>query len=615
MPGIQPDIAGSFLRGAQGMQDLRRGRQLERARDYDLAAADDEFNARRSDMEYGGWNPDELGDLQTNPDPWFQRLGQWWKQRRAGRVMPSNMSPEQTMTQQDETAALGFGGPARTFAMPESGPITEEPMYKDGGRVRAIPRYADGGGVGEPEMNRRRRQAEFRREGIDPRTSQTGRGGAIPREGVVRRTTNALRGRGVSAAGRARAVRGGAIAGAAAIVPQLDENYDRTLEQRFGFAEPTADEGEASLGGFAKYAGRRLLGYASDLGNVMSFGAAGNLYRDQQGAIPAEGQEPHKDASGKTPPPETPPTPDETIAQAAITDGARMAQEATAASKPPGAIDFSKVDFEPGEMPNMSVPDWVGFRQQAIKSLTARGVPINQAYEQAMKSVSQMQQQNFVDYATQAHAHLMAGDSRAAALAMRAAYQYFPNGSDVEFRVSRGQDGRPVIAGFGKNEQTGEPVGNPMILSAETLPKFIENFSQPGAWSTWMKDIRAEELDRRKYEEVERPEAESNAVYRDRTGRAALRNAEANVIDAERQRAGQGRRQVDLDRANEVFREAAFDMVSDEDPGLADRVSALMSRIYARKPNLQDNEVVDFVKEAHRRGDLERVMAAAGIGE
>lgn len=620
---VQLDIAGNFATGQQAMIDRRRARQLERARDYELAGAADIYQARREAVnrfrQNQGLDPYEFAPLETNQDPWFSRLRDWWKERRATRLMPSQMLPEQEQSVQDEMNAV-MGDEAQTFPLAETGPIYETEMYprtgkdvvRNGGlKRRAIPRYADGGGVGEQEMARRRRAAEFRREGINTRTAQTGRGGAIPREGILRRTTNALRGRGVSAAGRARAVKGGALAAGAAVLPQLAEDYDQRIDKRFGWGDSASQEGEGdpSLGGFARYFGRRALGYASDLADVMTFGAASNLYRDQQ-AIPGE-EGPGKQAAKGPPPGESPPTPDAAIAQAAIKDGSRMAEEARQRSAPPGEIDFSQVDFDANELPSMGVKDWVDYRQSAIQDLLMRGMSEREAYEQGMQSVTTLQQQGFVDYAQQALMHLQGGNPRAAANALRAAYQYFPNGSDVKIGVQQGQDGQPVLIGVGVDEQTGQPKGQPMILNDERLAVMIENFSNPEAFRSWTKDWRDEAFDRRKFEEVEKPEAESNARYRDRAGRAALINAEADRVRAGREGAG-ARRQVDLDRANAAFTDAV-ELLGYEDEAEADQLMSLMSQIYARS-SWQYPEVIDFVRKAKREGRLPEVMEALGLG-
>jgi phage I-like protein len=230
---------------------------------------------------------------------------------------------------------------------------------------------------------------------------------------------------------------------------------------------------------------------------------------------------------------------------------------------------------------------------------------------EAHAEVTRMQQQGFVDYAQQALMHLQGGNPNAAATALRAAYQYFPNGTDVQLGVQQGKDGQPVIVGQGRDEETGEPKGQPMIINGERLAVMIENFSNPDAFRTWTKDWRDEQFNRQKYEEVEKPEAESNARYRDRAGRAALVNAEADRIRAGASGAG-GRRQVDLDRANAAFTDAVELMGYTDEAG-ADQIMSLMSQIYARS-SWQYPEVIDFVRKAKREGRLPEVMEALGLG-
>lgn len=87
--------------------------------------------------------------------------------------------------------------------------------------------------------------------------------------------------------GRARsAVNGATGKGVAAlsVIQALAESAaeDSTARyaKRFGMDEPT---GDGSAGDILKFAALRGLGFASDLGNSMTMGLAGNLYRDNQG--------------------------------------------------------------------------------------------------------------------------------------------------------------------------------------------------------------------------------------------------------------------------------------------------------------------------------------------
>lgn len=87
--------------------------------------------------------------------------------------------------------------------------------------------------------------------------------------GRVRSAVNGTTGKGVAAL---------------SVIPALAESAaeDSTARyaKRFGMDEPT---GDGSAGDILKFAALRGLGFASDLGNSLTMGLAGNLYRDNQG--------------------------------------------------------------------------------------------------------------------------------------------------------------------------------------------------------------------------------------------------------------------------------------------------------------------------------------------
>lgn len=577
---VQLDIAGNFARGAQARQAIRFARQAERMNDYELAAEADKLAGRRDAIrqleDVYGMDPFEFTNLQTNDDPMYMRLAQWWRQRRELRRSGRSMQP----------APMDYDS------------VDRFQQGNDPYAPAAIPRYAEGGEVAdEKEMIRRRAAANRAR---NPATVAARTEAAIPRRPSLLSRAGSMARRVVNKPGPG----GGAIAGGAALVPQLDENYDRRLEQRFGFAEPTEDEGDPSLGGYAKFLGRRALGYASDLGNVLSMGSASNLYRDTESAIPT----PAAAAAQPEPPPETPTTPDEAIAQQAKVDGSRMVQQAEAENAPPGAIDFSKVNVPPSEIPNMPVKDWVEYRARAVRNAMLQGANPTEAHAQ----VTQLQMSGFRDYAQQAMMHLEGGNPLAAASALRAAYQYFPNGSDVKIGVTKGKDGNPVLVGMGQNEETGEPVGRPMVLNSERLAVMIENMSNPNAFRAWTKDWRDEQFTRQKYEEVEKPQAQSQIDIAQRNARSYETMAQAQLAGATRQRGGAGgRTQADLDRANAAFTKAV-EMLALNDQQKADRLMSIMAQIY-QQADWQYPQVIEFVREADARGQLEELAQKLGV--
>jgi hypothetical protein len=292
----------------------------------------------------------------------------------------------------------------------------------------------------------------------------------------------------------------------------------------------------------------------------------------------------------------------------------RAIQAATKATpghpdNPDQQFDWAEVREAGGtqeEIPHVGVNDWVKYRKQHVQARLKQGVNATDAH----KEVDELQMNGARTNLAQAQYLLQAGNGDAAALAARAAFQYFPNGSDVRFGVYDGANG-PVLVGTGQNEGTGEQVGKPMVLNAERMAVMVENFSNPSAFRVWTKDWRDEEFKRREYSEVTKPEAESNARYRDRVGQAALNRSEADLIDArtDASGAGTGRKQSDLDRANAAFVEAV-DLLSLDNEAEGDQLMDTMARVYQNNPGLQYPSAINFVRKLYREGGIGAVDQA-----
>jgi hypothetical protein len=581
------DIIGNFAAGQEATLRRRRARQMERAIDYELAREQEGMMGRRGSIrqqeELYGLEPWDFGALETNRDPLFQRLIGWWKDRRASRVEPT--TPATAETQPQEAGPYGtWTDPAATFR--HGGRVNAGaggPVAIHAPRRTAIP-YLQDGGMGSRLEELAQQQARI----------EQGRLAATRTPGLIGRAASAIR----SGANRA-----GRVAAPVALGATAGEGFRTPTEQyreRFGFG--SSNRGD--LGQFAEDVGIRTLGAASDLGNMLTFGLAGRYYRDLQGKQGTRGRP--EQGTSAVPPEEVPDTPDEAVTQQAIAQGTAMADEAERAAAPPGAIDFSKVDFRADEIPNMPVSDWVEYRGREVRNLMAQGRSAREAHAE----VTALQQQGFIDYSTQALMHLQAGNAPAAASALRAAYQYFPNGSDIQIGVYQDPEtGQPSLLGRGFNEESGEPVGNPMFLDSERLAVMIENFKNPEAFRAWTKDWRDEQFARQQYEEVEKPGAEADIRYKERLGQAALARGTADIMSAQGRG---GRDQTDLDRANAAFITAVETMALD-DPAMADRLASAMSRMYADNPGVQYPQVIDFINMAQRQGVLEQVLEEMGL--
>ncbi len=109
-------------------------------------------------------------------------------------------------------------------------------------------------------------------------------------------------GRMAGLAGRARGLANGAVgklavgaAAAQAIGDSMAEGSTDRYATRFGVDAPT---GDGSVADIAKFAGLRAGGFASDLGNRLTMGAAGTLYRDNPGEAVAAPAAPSLGAAG-----------------------------------------------------------------------------------------------------------------------------------------------------------------------------------------------------------------------------------------------------------------------------------------------------------------------------
>lgn len=114
--------------------------------------------------------------------------------------------------------------------------------------------------------------------GAPPAAATTPPAAAKP-AGIVGRSRGAL-----SRAGGAVAKVAAPLAVGAAIAESAEQDSTARYAERFNVSEPT---GDGSMGDMLKFAALRAGGFASDLGNTLTGGLAGKLYRDKPGEEPA----------------------------------------------------------------------------------------------------------------------------------------------------------------------------------------------------------------------------------------------------------------------------------------------------------------------------------------
>jgi len=266
------------------------------------------------------------------------------------------------------------------------------------------------------------------------------------------------------------------------------------------------------------------------------------------------------------------------------------------------AAQLGNVDIMPDDMPSMGTQEWISYRQEMVPALMMQGASAQEAHEQ----VTALQHQGFLRYGQQAAMMLQAGNQEGAARALKAAYQYFPNGTDVKFGFQNGH-----LVSLGLDEATGEPKGKPQVITPEYLAAQLTNFQDPSKFLAWTNDWRDDSFREREYQEVTRPAAESSAQYRDRAGQAAMLNAGAAYQRAANAGTTGGRDQTDFDRAFDDFKEATA-MIGLDSEDDADLLNSVMSQIYTRV-DWQPAEVIEFVKRAHSEGRIQDIMEQLGL--
>lgn len=160
-------------------------------------------------------------------------------------------------------------------------------------------------------------------------------------------------------------------------------------------------------------------------------------------------------------------------------------EAAPAATDPMAGFDITK--FKAAEIPNFSNQDWVAHREDLMKDLVMNGMSYAEAWDKVDQQVVATQQRGFMHFAQQAYAALSTSGkgSPQAAAAVRAAFQYLPSTTDIQVGEYNGH-----LVAFGVDEDTGEQVGTPIVITPELLQGVMVNFSDPKAWAEHAQDNR-----------------------------------------------------------------------------------------------------------------------------
>lgn len=298
--------------------------------------------------------------------------------------------------------------------------------------------------------------------------------------------------------------------------------------------------------------------------------------------------------------------PDAQIAERAIEEGEELALE---------NIDWSQqaaAGVRPSDIPQMTTQEWADYRAKQMVAMQMQGYNPSEALKIVDDMTVGVQMRGFQREAQKALMYLQAGHTNAAQLAMTMAYQYFPNGSTVEFGVMKDpKTGRPAIVGRGKDEETGEPTGMPTLITSERLATMVEHMSNPSAFRAWTKDNRDLQL--------RIAQLESQNDYRQDSLDIAAYDAESRRIAAEsgRLRALSGDRSGGMTEAERRQRDDWYTVQVKEEGFENDalegvNVPAIGSAmtIYEMVTGLPPNVVKQTILDAYISGGDEGIMQA-----
>lgn len=577
------EISRGIFGGLQAGQRFRANRQQEKLNDQTLESNEYDLERRRADRRtrdpenetaYGPLDPSTVTDYEGLGDPFAIRLFDFFKKRRQQKraaqgipVAPEDVGPSRL-----------YSGPTATTVEP---PVLTEPgapMYADGGAIKdlspeeiarlkkTLGETVEADAAGDPKA---RRNAE-----IDQLSAQLAASRAAPGQAYLDRTDAAAKREPKSDFQRFEGAAINSVVG-----PEVRARNRASNQQFWGEAKETAGRAMNALG----------IG-----GGDEAVAAAAPAPRQ---AIPVA-------------------APAAPAAAPAAASPARRQAVPTAAPAPAAqgqdTVDFSDVD--PKEVPNMQMDDWKKYRLKLMDNARLSGRPEEVAKVNDM--VTSMQQKGFINYGQQGLALQQAGNVKGAMAAYRAAFQYFPNGNDVEFGMMRNkQTNRLQIIGFGRDEKTGKVVpGSELVMDPERVSTMIENFRNPNAFRAWTKDWRDEQFKERTYQEVTKPVAQAQVT-------ASANNTEANILRAEnaglrasQQGAGGGYKQSDMRGDASLFRNVPqVQELSLTDPAAAQQLAAVMGQVKVRFPGRTPDEIAAVVLRAQQDGTLAEKLQKMGI--
>lgn len=363
----------------------------------------------------------------------------------------------------------------------------------------------------------------------------------------------------------------------------------------------------------------RGFGVAGDLANSLTFGNASKWVENISGR-PWNDQSNLARVQNPTPvPPDQYPDPANNDPAEEAAGREQVGPTRTAVpgrEQAPGPVEDVPIDFVDAanqgvsseDIPHQSTKDWEKFRAEQVSAMMMQGVPMDQANQ----AVTNLQHEGFLRYGREASALFRGGDIRAATLALRAGYQYLPNGTDVKFGIQGNN-----IVGVGFDEKTGERKGPPQVLDPDRLDAMLQNFVNPGAFSAWTTDRAAGELaakeseSKRGLQAAQTDQARAQAEYlragAERGGPGAGRGDGVDRVTDQEAVTAMNQFDAQLDRA-------MLDEGMELKPQEREALLSMMTTVYMALPPEMRNiaTIVSDFKKAARSGDMSQVDAKYG---
>jgi len=178
-------------------------------------------------------------------------------------------------------------------------------------------------------------------------------------------------------------------------------------------------------------------------------------------------------------------------------------------------FDFSKLNIDQSKVPSVDPAEWDDMKKDAVAQMVGHGVNPLEAHVKADDQVSDYQHRQFLQLMQQGIALDRSGNKQGAMAAIKAAYQYMPNGHDVQLGLDQ-RTGN--IIGFTHDMKTGQPSGA-HVLDQANLNGLLSTYADPNNFRKELQDYQGMNLRKQEYEEVVRPGAASqrhlNAAHAD----------------------------------------------------------------------------------------------------